>query len=269
MCLITFSWNPESSTPLLLSANRDEFHHRPTAYAQYWPEQPHIFAGKDLQAGGTWLGVNRQGGFAALTNFREKQSNATQNTAHHSRGRLVEGFLNSQHAPLRYLEQVALRANEYQGFNLLVGNAQQIAYYSNKSNQSPRLLPSGTYGLSNALLCEHSLPNNGHIAISSWPKVLTAMQAMEKLRNTLATPSFDDEKLQKKLLSMLQNTQQVGDHLLPNTGIPHEWEQLLSSQFIINSTYGTRCSTALTLNKKGQFRHSEISFDKTGTNVHY
>jgi uncharacterized protein with NRDE domain len=259
MCLITFSWNPKSSTPLRLSANRDEFHHRPTAPAQYWPEQPHIFAGKDLQAGGTWLGVNQQGGFAALTNYREIQHADDQAISYRSRGELVEGFLNAQCDPIAYLEQVALNKKEYQGFNLLVGNAQQMAYYSNRSEQPPLLLLAGVYGLSNALLCQHATLNQERSLNQPWPKVTKAMQDMYVLQQ-----SENDEELQQHLLSLLSSTKQANNALLPNTGVPSEWEQLLSSQFIINPAYGTRCSTALTLNNTGKFRLTELSFDKNG-----
>lgn len=260
MCLITFSWNPKSSTPLRLSANRDEFHHRPTAPAQYWPTQPHIFAGKDLQAGGTWLGVNDQGGFAALTNYREIQNTDDQPINYRSRGELVEVFLNTQSDPIAYLEQVALMKSEYQGFNLLVGNAQQMAYYSNRSEHPPLLLLAGVYGLSNALLCQHSTLNQENIINQPWPKVTNAMQDMYLLQH-----SENNEELQQELLSLLSSTKQANHALLPNTGVPPEWEQLLSSQFIINPAYGTRCSTALTLNNKGKFKLTELSFDKNGT----
>lgn len=238
MCLITFAWDPKAEFPLLLSANRDEFYQRPTAAAQFWSEQPEILAGKDLKEGGTWLGVNIRGQFAALTNFRDGKNNSS---GRYSRGKLVAQFLNQDIEPLDYLSQVQQQAEDYQGFNLIVGNASGIAYFSNRHSQPPTLLESGIYGLSN------------HLLNTPWPKVEKAINKMQHQPSEITD-----------LLSLLNDEEKAAEHLLPDTGIPKDWETLLSSQFIISPTYGTRCSTALRIHQDGNIDFSETTFNEKG-----
>lgn len=238
MCLITFAWDPNAEFPLLLSANRDEFYQRPTAAAHFWTEQPHILAGKDLKEGGTWLGVNRRGQFAALTNYRDGKNNSS---GRYSRGKLVEQYLNQGIDPLAYLTQVEQQKEDYQGFNLIVGNSDKVAYFSNRHSQPPELLEAGIYGLSN------------HLLNTPWPKVEKAISKMQHQPSEI-----------KDLLTLLNDEEKAAEHLLPDTGIPKEWESLLSSQFIISPAYGTRCSTALRLHRNGHVDFSETSFDEKG-----
>ncbi|MDO9321313.1 MAG: NRDE family protein, partial [Pseudomonas sp.] len=119
MCLIVFAWRPGHAVPLLVAANRDEFYARPSAALAHWDEQPGIYAGRDLQAGGTWLGVGPQGRFAALTNLRDP----AQPLGARSRGELPAGFLSSQLPPAEFLAELQSKASEFSGFNLLVGSA--------------------------------------------------------------------------------------------------------------------------------------------------
>ena len=184
MCLIVFAWKLLPDCPLLLAANRDEFFARPAEAAQWWQDQPHIYAGRDLQGGGTWLGMDKQGRFAALTNIRngaDKRPNAP------SRGALVANYLRGQQDALTYLKQLAENADQYQGFNLIVGDAEQLFCFSNADEGGIQQLAPGIYGLSNGALN------------TPWPKVdATALvqdeielmlQVNGKLRGAIVVPA--------------------------------------------------------------------------------
>ena len=145
MCLIVLGWHVLPDHPLIVAANRDEFHARPAAPAAFWPDRPAILAGRDLKAKGTWMGVSRNGRFAAVTNFR----GATEPSAPHSRGALVTSFLESDIAPGPYLK--GLQGNMYSGFNLLVSDKNELWSMSNRDGP-PRRLEPGIYGLGNTLL---------------------------------------------------------------------------------------------------------------------
>jgi uncharacterized protein with NRDE domain len=146
MCLLAFAWQIHSKYPLILIGNRDEFYARPATPIRFWLDAPQVLAGRDEKEGGTWLGVTRSGRWAALTNYREP--NAPVGVL--SRGHLVANFLQGDSEPLDYLEDIAKRADDYSGFNLLVGTRQQAAVFSNRGT-SPTLLAAGLYGLSNHL----------------------------------------------------------------------------------------------------------------------
>ncbi len=227
MCLITFQWQPGTDNPLILSANRDEFLNRPAQALHPWPDFEGVYAGKDLSLGGTWLGVHKNGRFAALTNHRDVRIKGPKLPI--SRGNLVLDFLTSDIDPLSYLELLATKSELYAGYNLLVADQQQLGYFSNRSEQAPRLLDSGVYGLSNGLLD------------SQWPKV---KQAKQQLNDWLT--SKDN---QQPLAGLLSSTTIANDSLLPDTGIALEMERMLSCQKIITPNYGTRCSTGLVINK--------------------
>lgn len=228
MCLLSFAWQPQSETPLTLVSNRDEFHQRPTAASDFWPEHPHLLAGKDLEAGGTWMGVTKGGRFAALTNVRQLPS-SYQGRA--SRGKLVKDALCSSESPEAYL--YSINASEYDGFNLIVGNRNECWYLSNRlpdPSSQPQQLKPGIYGLSNAQLD------------TPWPKT---MQAKQALANWLALPQDN----RQPLYSLLNSTDTYASQQLPNTGIGEPWETLLSSAFIISPEYGTRACTGLQIHQ--------------------
>lgn len=147
MCLIVFAWQPGHALPLLVAANRDEFYARPSLPLAAWEDAEGVFAGRDLEAGGTWLGLGPAGRFAALTNVRDP----SQALGKRSRGELVADFLRGGGNPADYLAQVAGRAADYSGFNLLIGDRHQLWHYNPRVGP-PRLLPAGIYGLSNAAL---------------------------------------------------------------------------------------------------------------------
>ncbi len=225
MCLIVFAWKLLPDCPLLLAANRDEFFARPAEAAQWWQDQPHIYAGRDLQGGGTWLGIDKQARFAALTNIRngaEKRPNAP------SRGALVTNYLRGQLDARTYLEQLAETADQYQGFNLIVGDAEQLFCFSNVHDGGVKQLEPGIYGLSNGALN------------TPWPKVVRAKAQFA----SLLCQSAPDEAY----FDMLSDTSPASDCRLPKTGVSLEWERLLSSIFIESADYGTRVSTLLRIN---------------------
>ncbi|MBX9753444.1 MAG: NRDE family protein [Pseudomonadaceae bacterium] len=238
MCLIVFAWRPGHAVPLLVAANRDEFYARPSAALAHWDEQPGVYAGRDLQAGGTWLGIGPQGRFAALTNLRDP----TQPLGARSRGELPVGFLGSQLAPEEFLSELQSHAGEFSGFNLLVGTAEQLWHYNPRTG-APQQLAAGVYGVSNASLD------------TPWPKLLRAKSA---LAEALASEEED------ALFSLLTDRQIAADADLPQTGIGPEFERLLSSAFICSSSYGTRACTVLKVKAGGERLLIERSFGPNG-----
>ena len=229
MCLIALRWNPGHATPLVVAANRDEFHARPTAPAGWW-EGGRILAGRDLQGGGTWMGVSRDGRFAALTNVREP---ARFDPAAPSRGALVVDFLNGGMDAADYLDRLLPQADAYNGFNLLVFDGRSLQGFESRVPRRVPLEP-GVHGVSNAAFD------------TPWPKVaaLTAAMAGEP----------DDEAL----FAALSDPRVAADPDLPATGVPLEWERALSAAFIRRPGYGTRASTLLRLGRE------EILFTERG-----
>lgn len=238
MCLIAFSWRQFPDSPLVFVGNRDEFHDRPTAPADWWDAPPGILAGRDLRAGGTWLGLGRQGRFAVVTNFREPNGES----GRHSRGRLVTDFLSGMDTA-DYLAALAREAADYAGFNLIYFDGQDLGYFSNRGLQRRSLEP-GLYALSN------------HFLDTPWPKVT-------RLKQTLARQlagAWDPDAL----AWTLADRRQAPDEELPDTGIGHEWEKRLSSAFIVSPAYGTRCTTVIRLDGQGSYHFLERSFDPQG-----
>ncbi|MGK0498477.1 MAG: hypothetical protein ACJAYG_000106 [Oceanicoccus sp.] len=241
MCLILLAWQQHPDYPLIVAANRDEFYQRPTQAAAYWPEQPQVFAGKDLQAGGTWMGTTTTGRFAAVTNFRHGLAAATTDTK--SRGALCTDFLNSTHSPEQYLQKLQSTQTHYAGFNLLVGDGQTLFYFSNQQGLIIELT-AGIHGLSNGLLNE------------DWPKVTSGKKNLQEVISN----GVDNEQM----LTILADQQPAGIEALPNTGIDATTELMLSSRFIQLPEYGTRCSTVLKMNQLGHTAWLEQSFDHRG-----
>ena len=228
MCLIVFAWKQSADTPLLLAANRDEFYARPALAAAWWEEAPHVYAGKDLEAGGTWMGINKQGRFAAITNIRNGE--AKKNGAP-SRGKIVADFLCDNISPSSYLQTLTSKAKDYAGFNLILGDANDIYWFSNAQQHTAQRLQPGVYGLSNASLD------------TPWPKVLKAKTQLEKLIQKSASD--------QDYFELLADTTQAPEHLLPQTGVSLEWERLLSSIHIHSNDYGTRVSSLIKCHADG------------------
>ncbi len=228
MCLIVFAWKLVPGCPLILAANRDEFFIRPTQPADWWEDQPTVYAGRDLQAGGTWLGVNRAGRFAGLTNIRNGHAAKLDKR---SRGELVADFLREGADPHSYLEHVRDTANAYNGFNLIFGDTDALYWISNGAELAFRLLEPGIYGLSNGSLD------------TPWPKVVRAKAQFASL---LCQGAPDDAYFE-----MLTDTGRPADCRLPDTGVSLEWERLLSPICIESPDYGTRASTLLRVGGSG------------------
>lgn len=233
MCTLLLAWQVDPRRPLVVAANRDEFYARPAERASFWSDAPQILAGRDLQAGGTWLGVTRAGRFAALTNVREPGLPAPPHAP--SRGRLVADFLRGDEPPEDYLER--LQPADYAGFNLVVGDRSSLWYLSNRAGPARRLGP-GVYGVANAALD------------SPWPKVTHG-------RARLAALMAGGEPDTRALLEMLADPTPAVDAELPDTGVGLAMERLLSPLFIASPVYGTCCSTALAVHQDGAVEFCE------------
>lgn len=227
MCLIFLAWKAHPEYPLVVAANRDEFFARPTAPASFWDEAKNVVAGRDGEAAGTWMGLSKGGRFAALTNFRDP---AQTQAGRPSRGKLVSDFLTGQASPPVYLEQVATLGRKCNGYNLLVGDIDSLWWSSNVSGEQRELAP-GIYGISN------------HLLDTPWPKVGAGKTAI-----SMALIELPDET---GLGTLLHDDRVHPDHQLPRTGVPLEWERLLSAAFVKSPDYGTRSSTVMTIRGDG------------------
>ncbi len=243
MCLISFAINSHPKYKLILAANRDEFYDRPTASAHFWNSKSNILAGKDLKEGGTWLGINKDGRIAAITNYRDPK-NIKLNAP--SRGFLVKEFLSKNISNDEFTEGLKISGNKYNGFNLIFGTIDDLRYYSNQINKVVKL-QSGIYGLSN------------HLLNTPWPKV-------EKVKNYLAQ-NLNGEINIEELLELLSNEHQFDDDQLPDTGVGIELERKLSPIFIKSDKYGTRSSTIILVDYDGNVNFTERTYeDKTEEN---
>ncbi|MFB4205123.1 hypothetical protein KBTX_02009 [wastewater metagenome] len=240
MCLIVAAAGHHPRYPLVVAANRDEFHERPAAPAAWWDDPP-VLAGRDLRAGGTWFAVDRRGRFAAVTNFRDPSTEA----APRSRGELPAAMLAHERLEAG-LDALAGVAGQYGGFNLLAGDAHGggLVHLCNRTGESQRLGP-GLYGLSN------------HTLDTPWPKVRRARDGLAEL---LAADAVDAGVL----LELLHDRRGVPDDALPDTGVPLEWERLLAPAFIVSERYGTRASSVYIVADDGTATFVERRFDPAG-----
>lgn len=242
MCLITFAYNSHPEYSLILLANRDEFFQRPSQAIHEWADAPQILAGRDLEQGGTWLGLNTQGLFATVTNHRngrEKRDNLR------SRGDLTRNFLNGSAPAQEYLTDLEPDQQTYGAFNLLLGDQTGLHYLSNRRADAATRLKPGVYGLSNALLD------------TSWPKV-------RKVREGLRSLLLEKKPDRNALLALMMDRSRAQDADLPDTGISLEWERMLSSCFIQSENYGTRALTLLMQKPDGNTYLREQTFDADG-----
>lgn len=226
MCLVVVAWGMTDDVGLLVAGNRDEQHARPTQDAHWWPEPAGIAGGRDLQSGGTWLGTHHNGRFAAVTNYRGV---APAGPGQRSRGHLVTEFLQSDLAPLEFLQTIA--GDTFAGFNLLVAHAGELGYMSNQGD-APRLLPRGIYGLANT-----SLDASGE----------RISRSKARLRELLASGRADDDALMK---------------LLGNREA--ESEDPFDAPFVVTPEFGTRSSTVVRFGRSGRWSLRERRFDAAG-----
>ncbi len=236
MCLIFLSLHQHPRYKLIVAANRDEFYNRKTAQAGFWPDYPHILAGRDLEAGGTWMGLTRRGKIAMVTNYRDVRNLKPRAP---SRGVLVAEYLVNGQAPLPYVQTLAVRASAYNGFNLIAGNLHELVYYSNYRKELEFLQP-GIYGLSN------------HLLNTPWPKVEKGKKKFEEIIGTTFRPA--------DLIEFLRNEEQAPDDQLPDTGLSLERERALSAMFIRTPDYGSRCSTVITIDHDNRVLFTERTY---------
>ena len=243
MCILFIAVNQHRDYPLIIAANRDEFTDRPTRSSGFWNEHPGLLAGKDLKAGGTWMGINTQGKVAALTNVRDPQKI---DPDARSRGELVTDFLTDDSIGNQtYFDKLSSTKDRYNGYNLLFGHWRDLWVYNNHKGSLDKL-KDGVYGLSNDDLN------------SPWPKINKGMLALEDYCHT-------DESLDSDhLFDLLRDKTQAQDKYLPQTGVPIEWERKLSSIFISAQGYATRSSTLLLIDQQGQVSWEEHSYDPDG-----
>ena len=241
MCLIYVAHRVDPRYRLVVAANRDEFHARETQPAHWWQDDPCILAGRDLRAGGTWMGISRGGRFAAITNFRDP---ASYRGDARSRGLLVSNFLKSTDDAMRYLDDVAQEADRYNGFSLLVYDGVSMCFFSNRDGAPSKVAP-GVHGLSN------------HLLDTPWPKVEEGkLDMLGVLARGAPSPAA--------FLGLLDQRQPAAEVQLPDTGVGRARERDLSPRFIQNAEYGTRSSTVIMLSAGGEVLFRERSFDADG-----
>ncbi len=238
MCLIVFAYNVHPSCRLILAANRDEFYERPSLPADFWKDKPQVLAGRDLKEGGTWLGITREGKYAAITNYRDP---STLKSDAPSRGKLLSRYISGKQDPENYLKKISSPIDKYNGFNLLLGDDNDLFVFSNRGEKQ-KLKP-GIYGLSN------------HLLNSPWPKVSRSKRFLKTALDKKGA------ELEGALFALLADRRIPPDNKLPETGIGLEWERILSPIFITSPVYGTRSSTILLIGKNRRVRFVEKIFD--------
>lgn len=242
MCLLAIAWNTHPRWRLLLAGNRDEFHGRPTAPLAAWPHPPGILAGRDLRSGGTWVGLDRRGRCAAVTNVRDPAATVTQGP---SRGGLPAGFLGSDRSAADHARSLLADAATYTPFNLLLIDAAACLYLGNHPNARMQTVPAGVHGLSNGALDE------------PWPKT-------RRLCQVLTEHAQAGETELEPLWQALADERTAADSELPDTGVGLDLERLLSPAFIRGTQYGTRASTLIAIDHAGHGWIEERRFGPDG-----
>lgn len=243
MCLIAFAWKAHPRYRLVLAANRDERHDRPTAPAAFWEDAPGLFAGRDLKDRGTWTGVTKNGRFAALTNYRDP---AEFKAGAPTRGALVANFLREGKSPMDYAESLGAIQYMYNGFNLLVSDEQSLWYVGNRAG-APQEVQPGIHGVSNALLD------------TPWPKAVGLEAVMKQALQTQGGDALIDT-----LFKALADRDVAPDAQLPDTGVGLARERVLSARMIVDPVYGTRSATVLLVDAAGNIEFAERTFTPQG-----
>ena len=242
MCIILLAYKAHPDYPLVVAANRDEAYARPAAQAAFWEDHPRVYGGRDLEKGGSWLGLTRSGRIAAVTNFR---NGGPGTPALRSRGELVSGFLTGSEDAEAYLEHVKIQGAQYGGFILIAGDLEKLCWLSN-CGPGVEAIPPGVHGLSN------------HLLNTPWPKIRRSKQAVEALLDA------GEAGLTSGLFALLADRTHAPDHELPDTGVGLQRERELSAVFISGERYGTRASTVILVDHDGGVRYIERSFGAGG-----
>lgn len=241
MCLIVFAFKHHPKYPLILAGNRDEFYAREARQAHFWDTNPEMLAGKDLRAGGTWLGVSKKGEYGAITNYRDFYN---PKEGERSRGEIISNLLTDERPQNVKISELMQRAHHYSGFNFLSGDSKNLFYSNNIDGDKEEVEP-GIHGLSNAFLD------------TSWPKVETAKKEFTRAINS-------DEIDRNLIFTFLQNSKKYPQESLPNTGLDPEMEKAVSPIFIETDGYGTRCSTLLMIDNSGTVHFVEKTYPVIG-----
>lgn len=236
MCLIGIAFRAGASPELVLAANRDEFHERPSAAAGPWSDAPEVFGGRDLRSGGSWLAVSARGRLAAVTNVRRM---IPPNPRAPTRGALVADFVRGRASAAQFAQGLQATAEDYAGFNLLLYDGRELLYVDNHPVYEVAPVTPGVHVVSNDQLD------------TPWPKSLRLRHALE--RTTRRDPLFE----------ALADRRPAADAELPDTGVGRELERMLSPPFIVSATYGTRCSTFVRI-ALGMVEFEERRFDTLG-----
>jgi uncharacterized protein with NRDE domain len=247
MCLLVLAWRSHPQYRLVVAANRDEFHARPTASLAPWADVAGIVGGRDLQAGGAWFAVGVAQRLGIVTNFREF---GRQRPSAPSRGGLIPAYLSGTRLPGDFLQALEADAPGYSGFNLLLADRNSLWYASNRADQFARELAPGIYGLSNEFLD------------TPWPKLVRVRARFESLLRSAG--SADPHALATEMLTMLADRETAPPDTLPPGELSPEWARKLSAPFVLDSRFGTRCSTVLTISDRGTVRITENRFDAEG-----
>ncbi len=243
MCLILLAFRAHARFPLIVAANRDENHLRPAAAAAFWEDHPQIYGGRDLEKGGTWMGITRAGRFAAITNYRD---GLPVPAAPRSRGALVSGFLTEDQAAEDFVGSITPAQDQYGGFGLLAGDLESLVFCSNRGASITTVAP-GIHGLSN------------HLLDTPWPKIRRGTAALRA-----ALDIYDESALTVALFDVLGDRTAADSPHLPDTGIPRQRERELSPAFICGELYGTRTSTVMLVHDTGEVLFHEKRYGPNG-----
>ena len=237
MCLVGIAWRAHAQYPLIIAGNRDEFHERPSAAAQWWDEPSQVFGGRDLVAGGSWLAVNRSGRFAVVVNNPQRPPAPALSA---SRGHLVRDFVGGEKPSGRFLDSVQVAEQRYAGFCLVVGTPVQVRGFVSPRGTHPGrwTLPAGISVISNSPLDQPS-PKVGYLnrAMSAW----------------LAEGNLDSEEV----FAVLGQREPVIDHQDAQPGVGH-------TPFVVGDRYGTRATTVITVDSNGTCAFEERRFGPAG-----
>ena len=240
MCLVLVAWRQHAEWPLIVAGNRDEFHARPTEGLHWWPDNPALLAGRDMQAGGTWLGIGRNGRFATVTNYRDA---VPPQAGMRSRGDLVTGFIDGSASPLDYVRDID--GGAYAGYNLFVCDGRTLAYASNRDGE-PRELEPGLYGLANAGLD------------APWHKTLVSKERMrQRLESGKIKPNA--------LLKLLNDRQRAPESEVRTNGLDFALAHAVTAPFVVQPDYGTRSSTVVLIGRDGHVDVTERRFVSDGS----
>ncbi|WDE10738.1 NRDE family protein [Thalassomonas haliotis] len=267
MCILFFALKQHPNYPVIICANRDEFHQRPTRQMFRW-QQPDILAGQDLQAGGSWLGLTANGDFSALTNYRQGQTGGkSKGDEQKSRGNLVLTALTELEKSKRtatkppnisagqqsdntdFFSSLSKQAQDYQGFNLIYGPLNNLHCYDSINNKYHQLTP-GFHSICNGALDD------------IWPKMALGQSALTKAIRE--DQGQNRAELVEQLFQLMTNSQEADSHELPDTGMPPAIEQMLSAIFIVSSQYGTRSTTIITQDNQGEILINDRSYTPQG-----